>query len=257
MRSGRTGERRGYMTQQRRGSSAMALASRRAAAVAASVWGSPTLARSPAATRLVRLHASQRELRDLPKVTTHQESQHWVSMRLTRGGYRRLNPQLSAHTQRRHFDARPVPQIGTRQVDVAALGSASLMAHNTRSAHPAPRFQRPRRQLGRGQPIAVVAVHLAEASAAHPLRTGLCDILLRPPHEVPPHHDLFLERLAAEEQQAAVGVGAQGQFAAAAAEVEEGAGGQPDAVDLALAGDGQGRVLEVGVDRQAGVRVER
>ena len=44
------------------------------------------------------------------------------------------------------------------------------------------------------------------------------------PDEVPPHDQLLLERLASQEHEARVGLGAQGEFGAAAAEVEHRAG---------------------------------
>src|SRR6266511_1368286 len=111
---------------------------------------------------------------------------------------------------------------------------------------PPARFEPARRHGRGGQRVAVVPVHGVERIARHPFVAVRHDLVVVAADEVPPHDDLLVERLTAEEQQPRRLPGAYRQPGAAGAEVEQRSGAQRDAVHLDGARHREHRVLEVG-----------
>src|SRR3954447_15513314 len=74
----------------------------------------------------------------------------------------------------------------------AAIGSAD------RAPVAIPGLEPHRRQRRRGQGVGAAAGDLAEPPSGHPILPGLDDLLVGVADEVPPHHQVLLERLTAE-----------------------------------------------------------
>ena len=67
----------------------------------------------------------------------------------------------------------------------------------------AARFEPHTRKRRRGKPVAVIAVNCAEPGVStHPIFSGGDDVFVVAAHEVPPHDDVFFERLTADDQEA-------------------------------------------------------
>lgn len=79
-----------------------------------------------------------------------------------------------------------------------------------RSAHSTTRLQLKCRQLWSAQTSTVVTVHFTETRGLLPVVSCLYDLITGSADEVPPHDQLLLERLAAEEEDGGVGAGQEG-----------------------------------------------
>src|SRR5262245_32335166 len=61
------------------------------------------------------------------------------------------------------------------------------------------------REFRRGQTGAPVSLHFPKPAMLDPVLTRFSNFLTRTSHEVPPHHNWILERLAADQEQTRVG----------------------------------------------------